>query len=115
MASRASERRELPRERIEAGVMAQVGEAKPRRAIPRHPTEVLVVALREMNELSIVLEIRRPELTMTIEPERAIDQAIEMAHQEVGRVETSGLGFAERAEDLAASQELVAMRPRHTL
>src|SRR5215469_9836757 len=65
--------------------------------------------LRQVHELPVVTEILILQLWMPIEPQRAHDQTLEMAQEEIREIEGSRLALRQLREHLARSEKLVAV------
>src|SRR5262245_44843529 len=71
--------------------------------------------LREVDEPTVVREVLRRELGMSIEAQSLNHQPVEVPHQEIGQVERAGLVFAKSGEGSCTGVELVAVRAWNAL
>ena len=68
-----------------------------------------VVGLGQEDEAPVVAEVERQQLGVTVQPQSADDQPLEVPGEEVGQVERARLLVCERGEGCAAGVDLVAV------
>ena len=90
-------------------------EAEPIGRRARSRTEVVVVGLCEIQEASVVPEILRQQLRMSVEPQAADHERVEVPGEEVREIEGGRLLVVHRLPRVVPGEEAVAMSSRKPL